>query len=45
MKIIVSRKTYNKIMNAIDVAEIIIKGIIGATAFYAFAIVMIIFFG
>lgn len=45
MKIIVSRKTYNKIMNAIDVAEMIVQGIIGAAAFYSFVIIMIIFFG
>lgn len=45
MKIIVSRKTYNKIMNAIDVADFIIKTIIGVVAFYGPIIITVLLFG
>lgn len=42
-KILVSRKTYNKIINAIDIADFIIKSIIGVVVFYGFIITILLF--
>ena len=42
-KILVSRKTYNKIMTAIDVAEIIVSAMISTAVFMAFTITVFLF--
>lgn len=45
MKIIVSRKNYHKIMKVIDVADFMIKAIIGVVAFYGPIILTVLLFG